>query len=208
MLTLISGGLDSPVAAIRALKRGAVSAFVHFHGAPFVGPEALEKVEGLVRIVNRYQPDPRPLHVVPFGNIQEKIALATNPKLRTVLYRRMMVRIAARLARRLGAEALVSGESLGQVASQTLCNLTSINAVAELPILRPLIAFDKLEIINEAKLRGTHDLSIVPAADCCTLFADRHPSIAVTDQAARAEEALFALRELEEKAFSSIEVRR
>src|SRR5262249_37048305 len=130
VLSLISGGLDSPVAAIQILRRGSPTHFTHFYGAPFVGEEVLEKVKDLVRIVNQYQPDPQPLHVIPFGKIQEKIALCTNPKMRTILYRRMMIRIANALAKKLKAQALVTGESLGQVASQTMENLATINSVA------------------------------------------------------------------------------
>ena len=173
------------------LKRGADTSFLHFFGTPFVGDDVLAKVEDLARIVNRYHPDPRPLHVVPFGKIQEKIALATNPKLRTVLYRRMMVRIAAAAAERLGAQALVTGESLGQVASQTLENLVTINEAARLPILRPLVAFDKEEIIAAAKRWQTFEASIRPGADCCTLFADRHPTIRSTLAQVEEQEACF-----------------
>lgn len=180
VLALMSGGLDSPVAAIQILRRGSPCSFVHFFGTPFVGDEVLEKIEDLTRIVNQFQPDPHPLHIIPFGKIQEKIALVTNPKMRTVLYRRMMIRISCALARQIKAQALVTGESLGQVASQTIENLSTINAVAEIPILRPLITYDKDQIIEEAQKRGTYETSIRPAVDCCTLFADRHPSIRTT----------------------------
>lgn len=186
LLCLISGGLDSPVAAIQLMKRGAEVAFVHFHGAPFVGREALEKVEELVRIVNQFQPEPHPLIVIPFGGIQEQIARVTSSRIRTVLYRRMMIRIAEQIASNLGAKALVTGESLGQVASQTIENITTINSVAKLPILRPLIAYDKDEIIKKAKQFGTFETSIKPAADSCVLFADNHPILRST--AAKAEE--------------------
>ncbi len=203
VLSLLSGGLDSPVAAIQILRRGSPCSFIHFYGTPFVGEEVLEKIEDLVRIVNRYQPDPQPLHIVPFGKIQEKIALATNPKMRTVLYRRMMVRISCALARRLKAQALVTGESLGQVASQTLENMSTINAVANLPILRPLIGYDKDQIIEEAQKRGTYETSIRPAVDCCTLFADRHPSIRTTLPLIEEQEAKFPVQEFVEEALAN-----
>lgn len=183
LLTLLSGGIDSPVAAIQMLKRGATSAFVHFSGVPFVGPEALEKVEELVRCVNRYQHIIQPLHVIPFGKIQEKIALTTDAKMRTILYRRLMIKIATAVAPKLGVQALVTGEALGQVASQTIHNMVAINSVAspQLPVLRPLLSFDKSEIIDLAIKYGCYETSILPAADCCTLFADRHPQLKATE---------------------------
>lgn len=208
LLALLSGGLDSPVAAIQVLKRGAPVSFLHFHGRPFVGEEVLEKVEDLGRLVNRYQPDPAHLHLVPFGKIQEKIALVTNPKMRTVLYRRMMVRIGCAVARKMGAQALVTGESLGQVASQTLENLSTINSVADLPILRPLVTFDKEEIIELAHKYGTFEVSVRPAADCCTLFADRHPTIRSNEEMIAEQESKYSVPELVAEALAQVETRR
>jgi tRNA uracil 4-sulfurtransferase len=208
LLALISGGLDSPVAALKVLRRGSPVAFLHFHGAPFVGEEVLEKVEDLVRIVNAYHPVPQPLFVVPFGKIQERIALATNPKLRTVLYRRMMFRIANRAAEVAHAEALVTGESLGQVASQTVENLAVIDEASTLPVLRPLIGFDKDEIIEEAQAWGTYEPSIRPAVDCCTLFADRYPAVRTQLPQLQAEESRFPVQEYVEEALSSMERRK
>ena len=183
LLTLLSGGIDSPVAAIQMLKRGATSAFIHFSGAPFVGPEALEKVEALVRHVNCYQHIIQPLHVIPFGKIQEKIALTTDAKLRTILYRRLMIKIATAIAPKLGVQALITGEALGQVASQTIQNMVVINSVTspQLPVLRPLLSFDKSEIIDLAIKYQCYETSILPATDCCTLFADRHPQLKATE---------------------------
>lgn len=208
VMTLISGGLDSPVAAIQVLRRGAPTGFLHFYGTPFVGPEVLEKIEDLVRKVNAFQPDPQPLLVVPFGKIQEKIALKTNPKMRTILYRRMMIRIACEVARRNRSLALVTGESLGQVASQTVENLGTINEVSTLPILRPLVAYDKDEIIEYAKRWDTFDISIRPGVDCCTLFSDRHPTIRSNLAQLRAEEENFPVSELVEEALAGLEIRR
>lgn len=205
VLVLISGGLDSPVAAIQALKRGARAGFIHFSGAPFVEPAALEKVEDLCRAINRFQPDPGSLFVVPFGPLQKRIALETTARLRTVIYRRMMVRIAQALATRIHAQALVTGESIGQVASQTLENLGAIDRVAtELPILRPVIACDKSEIIAQAQAWGTYDISVRPALDCCTLFADRHPSTRASLETLEAEEARFPVQELVDEALAGI----
>jgi tRNA uracil 4-sulfurtransferase len=208
LLALISGGLDSPVAALKVLRRGSPVSFLHFHGAPFVGEEVLEKVEDLVRIVNTYHPVPQPLFVVPFGKIQERIALATNPKLRTVLYRRMMFRIATRAARTAHAEALVTGESLGQVASQTVENLSAIDDAAGLPVLRPLIGFDKEEIIAEAQAWGTYEPSIRPGVDCCTLFADRYPAVRAQLAQLLEEERKFPVDAFVEEALSLMERRK
>jgi tRNA uracil 4-sulfurtransferase len=206
LLALMSGGLDSPVAAIQVLRRGSSCSFIHFYGTPFVGPEALEKVQDLVRIVNRYQADPQPLHVIPFGKTQEKIALQVSPRFRTILYRRMMLRIANRVAQKLKLNALVTGESLGQVASQTVENLATINSVSKLPVFRPLIGFNKDEIIEKAHRWGTFDIAIRPAVDCCTLFSDRHPILRSTETLVEEEESKFSVQELEEEAFAGMEI--
>lgn len=205
VLSLMSGGIDSPVAAIQILKRGSPNHFIHFYGTPFVGEDALDKIKALVKIVNRFQPDAHCLHVVPFGKIQEKIALQTNPKMRTILYRRMMIRIANAVAKRIGASALVTGESLGQVASQTVENLATINSVSELPILRPLISFDKDEITEKAQKYGTYETSILPATDCCTLFSDRHPTLRSQESVILEQESRFSIQEMVDEALKSIE---
>lgn len=205
VLCLISGGLDSPVAAIQVLRRGSATSFLHFYGTPFVGEDSLQKVEDLVKIVNRYQPDPLPLYVIPFGKIQEKIALATPPKMRTLLYRRMMIRIANEVAMNVGAKALITGESLGQVASQTVENLSTIDAVSSLPILRPLITDNKEDIIEKAKHWGTFETSVRPALDCCTLFADRHPILRSTSALAEEQELKFSVAELITEALSGLQ---
>jgi thiamine biosynthesis protein ThiI len=206
VLTLLSGGIDSPVAAIQILRRGSQNHFIHFYGAPFVGEEVLDKIRDLVKTVNRYQPDPQPLYVVPFGKIQEKIALVTNPKMRTLLYRRMMVRIANEVAKKVGAQALVTGESLGQVASQTVENLATVNSVSELPILRPLISFDKDEIIERARKWGSYEISIRPATDCCTLFADRHPTLRSNLSLLEEQETQFSVPDLVQEALEGIQI--
>jgi thiamine biosynthesis protein ThiI len=203
VLALLSGGLDSPIAALRTLRRGSACDFIHFYGAPFVGEEALNKVEDLARMINKYTPTPGRLIVIPFGKIQEKIALATNPKLRTVIYRRMMVRISCKLAEKYKRRAIVTGESLGQVASQTIENLACINEVSTLPVIRPLICFNKDEIINEAKKYGTYELSIRPAADCCTLFADRNPAIRANTHILLEQESKIPVDDLINEAIDS-----
>ena len=172
---LISGGIDSPVAAYRMVKRGCVASFIHFSGRPLVSRASEEKVHELVRHLTSFQYDSR-LYVIPFGEIQREIILGAPAPFRVVLYRRMMIRIAEELARRERCWALVTGDSLGQVASQTPQNLCVIENAAELPILRPLIGMDKREIIDEARRLGTYETSIEPDQDCCKLFVPPHPS--------------------------------
>lgn len=176
VLCLISGGIDSPVAAWMAMKRGALCSFVTFHSHPYIGDEAKDKVVELVRVLSRWQPRSR-LFVAPFAAAQVALrGAATNgyeDSYRTVLYRRMMQRIASAIADAEGAKALVTGECMGQVASQTLENLTCIGAAAQLPVLRPLIAFDKQETVDIAQRIGTFALSAVQTPDCCTLFMPR-----------------------------------
>jgi thiamine biosynthesis protein ThiI len=175
---LLSGGIDSPVAAWRLMKRGCRVMFVHFHSAPYLPDTSQRKVRELAASLTAWQYVSR-LWLVPFGDIQREVVLAVPPPARVVIYRRLMVRIAETLARRAGASALVTGESLGQVASQTLENLARIDEAAVLPMLRPLIGMDKLEITAEARAIGTFEISVEPDADCCTLFVPRHPHTAV-----------------------------
>jgi tRNA uracil 4-sulfurtransferase len=169
-LVLLSGGIDSPVAAYRMLKRGLRCDFVHFSGRPFTGPESIYKAYAQVARLDRFQADSR-LFVVTFGRAQRTLANAGAARLKVLAQRRLMVRTAAALARREGAGALVTGDSLGQVASQTLQNLAVVEAASDLPLLRPLLGWDKSEIVREAKELDTLDVSILPAEDCCTLFA-------------------------------------
>lgn len=172
---LISGGIDSPVAAYRLIKRGCQASFIHFSGRPLVSRASEEKVRDLVQTLTQYQYHSR-LYVVPFGEIQREIVLNAPAPFRIVLYRRMMIRITEELARREQCWALVTGDSLGQVASQTPQNICAIEDAAELPILRPLIGMDKREIIDEARRLGTYETSIEPDQDCCKLFVPPHPS--------------------------------
>jgi len=174
VVALLSAGFDSPVASYRMMKRGARVVFVHFHSAPYVSQNSLDQVRQLVEILTRYQFESK-LFVVPFGETQQEIAAQTPPPLRVVLYRRFMVRIAEAIAYREKAEALVTGESLGQVASQTLRNMRVINDVTNLPILRPLVGMDKEEIIATARKIGTCEISEQPYDDCCSFLTPRHP---------------------------------
>ena len=175
LLSLLSGGLDSPVASHRMMKRGCRMDFVHFHSYPFLNRTSQEKAMQLADLLTRYQYDAR-LFLVPFGEIQQQIVNAVPARFRVVLYRRCMLRIAQALAQQTGAQALVTGEALGQVASQTLQNLSVIEAAISLSILRPLIGMDKAEIIQQAQDINTYEISIVPDQDCCTLFVPRHPA--------------------------------
>lgn len=169
-LVLLSGGIDSPVAAYRMMKRGLRCDFVHFSGRPFTGPESIYKAYAQASRLDRFQSGSR-LHVVAFGRAQRKLAASGAGRLQVMAQRRLMVRVASALARRERAEALVTGDSLGQVASQTLHNLRIVDEASELPVLRPLLGWDKAEIMREAEEIGTYEISILPADDCCTLFA-------------------------------------
>ncbi len=174
VMALLSGGIDSPVAAWRMMKRGCRVHFVHFHSVPYLPDASIIKVRELARRLTQWQYVSH-LYLVPFGEIQREVVLAVRPVARVVVYRRLMVRIAEALARQTGALALVTGESLGQVASQTLHNLARIDEAATLPVLRPLIGMDKVEIMESAQRLETFETSIEPDADCCTLFTPAHP---------------------------------
>jgi thiamine biosynthesis protein ThiI len=175
-VVLMSGGIDSPVAAWMTMKRGCQAVLLSFHSYPWVGAGFERKVERLARILARYQPRTR-LVFAPLADIQLAVKEKAPPAYRTVLYRRMMQRIACRLAHEENAGAVVTGESLGQVASQTLENLTAIEEAGSLPILRPLIAFDKTETIALARRIGTYEVSIENEPDCCTVFQPEKPII-------------------------------
>jgi thiamine biosynthesis protein ThiI len=169
-LCLVSGGIDSPVAAYRAMKRGLRCDFVHFSGRPFTGPESIYKAYAHVAALDRFQGGSR-LFIVAFGTAQRGIATAGVPRLQVIAQRRLMLRVASAIATQEGAEALVTGDSLGQVSSQTLRNLAVVEDAARVPLLRPLVAWDKAEIVREAQSLDTYDIANLPAEDCCTLFA-------------------------------------
>ncbi len=177
---LISGGIDSPVAAWRVMKRGCLPVFIHFHSAPFTSAASQEKVEEMISLLMEGQPRTR-LVTVPFGPIQQKIVVGVPMAYRIIIYRRFMVRIAEKIAREQRAQALVTGEALSQVASQTLSNLTTIESVSTMPILRPLIGMDKQEIVDEAKKIGTYDIAIIPHDDCCSFLMPRNPVTRTTN---------------------------
>ena len=185
---LLSGGIDSPVAAYRMMRRGCKVQLIHFHSYPILSRASQEKVREIAALLTTHQLRSR-LMLVPFGELQQQVVLSVPPELRVVIYRRLMLRIAERLARKGGAQALVTGEVVGQVASQTLENMNVIAASSTLEILRPLVGMDKDEITVEARRIGTYGISIIPDQDCCTLFTPRHPAtrarLAAVEQAER-----------------------
>jgi tRNA uracil 4-sulfurtransferase len=195
VVALLSGGIDSPVAAWRMIKRGCRVVFVHFHSAPYLPDTSQRKARALVECLTQWQYVSR-LFVVPFGEIQREIVLTVPGPARVVVYRRMMIRIAETLARQVGGLALVTGESLGQVASQTLENIARIDDAAGMPVFRPLIGTDKLEITAQAEQLGTFEISIEPDADCCTLFTPKHPATRMSADAVGAVEAALDLPRL------------
>jgi len=172
-LVLMSGGIDSPVAAYRMMRRGLRCDFLHFSGMPLTGPESVYKAYGLMHQLDRYQGSSR-LFVIAFGKTQQRLAASGASRLQIMAQRRLMLKTAEVLAGRLGAAALITGDSLGQVSSQTLVNLTALDDAVGLPILRPLIGRDKVEIMAEARRIRTLALSELPDQDCCTLLAPRH----------------------------------
>src|SRR5438093_743287 len=187
---LLSGGIDSPVAAYRMMRRGCSVLLIHFHSYPILSRASQEKVREIATLLTRYQLKSR-LVLVPFGDLQQKVLLAVAPPLRVVIYRRLMVRIAEKLARGWRAHALVTGEVIGQVACPTLENMTNIAEATTMEVLRPLVGMDKDEITAEARRIGTFPISIIPDQDCCQLFTPRHPATrARRDEVERAERAL------------------
>jgi thiamine biosynthesis protein ThiI len=204
VMCLLSGGIDSPVAAYRLMKRGCRVRFVHFHAYPILSHVSQEKVHELAGLLTKYQLSSR-LYSVAFGEVQQRVVLSAPPPLRVVLYRRLMMRIAERLGRSSGAKALVTGESVGQVASQTLENLAVVDEVARLPVLRPLVGSDKQEITDEARKLGTYSISIIPDEDCCTLFTPKHPATKARRADLEHAEAGLPMMEMIETAVTNAE---
>ena len=206
-MALMSGGIDSPVAAWQMMRRGSRVKLAHFHSHPLVDSSSIEKATELSEILTRYQYDAE-LFLVPFAGVQQRIIVNVPPPYRVLLYRRFMVRIAEALARQQGIAALVTGESLAQVASQTLENIAIVDAAAQMPILRPLIGSNKNDIVDTARQIGTFDVSIIPDQDCCSLFVPRHP---VTKGSAKVVEGLEAglpVDALVQDALERVEMRR
>ena len=201
---LLSGGIDSPVAAWRMIKRGCRVRFIHFHSYPILSRTSQDKVAEIAALLTRYQLESR-LYVVAFGEIQRQVVLAVPPPLRVVIYRRLMLRIAERIAHASGSAALITGEAVGQVASQTLDNMTVIGAATSLPVLRPLVGMDKDEIIHEARRLGTYEVSIIPDEDCCTLFTPKHPATRASARQVDEAEAALPVEALVENAAANAE---
>ena len=204
VLVMLSGGIDSPVAAWRMMKRGVKALFVHFYSYPYTDKASLEKVEELAEILATWNYRTQ-IYLVPFAEVQREIVTQTPAPFRVILYRRMMVRIAQQIAKIAKAECLVTGESLGQVASQTLGNLRVIEEVAEIPVLRPLISDDKAEIIDLAEQIGTFEISTLPHDDCCSLFVPDHPATNASFEAIQEAEAALDIGALVKLAVESVE---
>jgi thiamine biosynthesis protein ThiI len=213
-LSLLSGGIDSPIASLLAMKRGLAIGYVHFSGEPYLEPVAAGKAQAQARVLNGFQAaEPGALWIVPFGNQQRMLSTFSPVSHRVVLYRRQMVRIACALAERVGASALVTGDSLGQVSSQTLPNMASIEDASTLPLLRPLLTWDKREVMAKAASLGILALSELAAEDACPLFteggkqrtavprADLLEAEAEIDLAVLAEEAAEKARRVEPGVF-------
>jgi thiamine biosynthesis protein ThiI len=192
---LLSGGIDSPVAAYRMMRRGCRVQLIHFHSYPILSRASQEKVHEIAALLTKHQLRSR-LMLVPFGELQQQVVLAVPPELRVVIYRRLMLRIAERLARKGRAQALITGEVVGQVASQTLENMTTIAGATSYEILRPLVGMDKDEITVEAKRIGTYPISIIPDQDCCTLFTPKHPATRARLAAVEQAESLLPIEEM------------
>ena len=171
---MLSGGIDSPVAAWQMMKRGCPAWYIHFHSYPLVDRSSMEKAAELAQLLGRHQRQSE-LYLAPLAEIQKRVIVETPPSYRVLLYRRFMLRIAETLARRAGAKAIVTGESCGQVSSQTLDNIAVVDQAADMPVLRPLIGLNKEEIVAMARKIGTFPVSIQPDQDCCSLFVPKHP---------------------------------
>jgi thiamine biosynthesis protein ThiI len=195
VVCLLSGGIDSPVAAHRMMKRGCAVTFVHFHSYPILSRASQEKARELVHLLTTWQHRSR-LYLVAFGEIQQQVVLAVPGPMRVVIYRRLMMRIAEAIARERGAQALVTGDVVGQVASQTLENLSVIGSVVSMPVFRPLIGMDKEEITSEATRIGSYPISVIPDQDCCTLFTPRNPLTRARPSDIEAAEQALAIDDL------------
>jgi len=206
-LALLSGGIDSPAAAWLLMKRGCLTSFAHFHSAPYTSTASQRKARDAVAQLARWQ-GPTRLWRVPFAELQQALVREAPAEPRIVLYRRFMLRIAQALAERDHALALVTGDSVGQVSSQTLANLDTINRAATLPVLRPLVGADKAEIIALAKRIGTYEISIEPDEDCCSFLMPRQPATWTRPEAIEAIERNLDVKGLVESTLSRVEQER
>ncbi|MCS7093794.1 MAG: tRNA uracil 4-sulfurtransferase ThiI [Candidatus Aenigmarchaeota archaeon] len=206
VISLLSGGIDSPVASYFAMKRGCEVVYLHFSGFPITSKKSIEKVEKIVKVLNKYQIRSK-LYVAKIGEYQLKMKNLIDPKYLIIMYRRLMFRVAEKIAKSENAEALVTGESLAQVSSQTLHNLKVIESVVKIPVLRPLIGFDKEEIIEISKRIGTYDISIMPCEDTCSLFAPKHSSAFVNEEKVKEFEKLIDINKIVKKIVKETEVK-
>ncbi|MBD5584248.1 MAG: tRNA 4-thiouridine(8) synthase ThiI [Clostridia bacterium] len=205
-LLLISGGIDSPVAGHMIAKRGMQINCIHFHSYPYTNMQARDKVIELTKVLSQYSCGTK-LHIVSVTHIQEEIHKKCNGEYMVTLLRRFMMRIAERVALKCGAQCIITGESLGQVASQTVEGITSSNSVIEkLPVLRPLCGFDKDEIIERSRDMGAYEISIQPYEDCCTVFLPKHPVIKPSLESVLEEEGKLEVENLIEEAINSLEI--
>ena len=203
-VSLLSGGIDSPVASWMIAKRGVIVDMIHYYSYPYTSPEAKEKVLDLARLLVPYI-GKTCVHVVPFTKIQEELRRSCPEELFTILMRRFMMRIACAVAEKNGIQALVTGESVGQVASQTLEAMACTNAVCTVPVLRPVVGMDKEEIVRIARKIGTFDTSILPYEDCCTVFTPRHPRLRPVLGELESAEAALDIDSLVDRAVKGIE---
>ena len=202
-LLMLSGGIDSPVAAYLALKKGVNLSYIYFESIPHTSLEAREKVINLANIICKYGCNTK-LYIVNFTKIQETIYKVGNPEYIITIMRRMMYRISEELAKKINAKAIFNGESIGQVASQTLTSMMVVNNVTSFPIIRPLASYDKLEIIDISRKIGTYETSILPYEDCCTIFVPKHPVINPNISECENIEKLFDYKKMIEEAVDNI----
>ena len=203
-VSLLSGGIDSPVASYMIAKRGVALEMVHFFSYPYTSNEARDKVLELARLLTPYC-GRMVVHVVPFTAIQEELRRSCPPELFTLVMRRFMMRISTQVARRIGAKALVTGECLGQVASQTMEAMTVTGAVTGLPVLRPVVGMDKEDIVQISRKIGTFETSILPYEDCCTVFTPKHPRLRPTLEELEAAEAPLDIEAMVQAAVDGID---
>jgi thiamine biosynthesis protein ThiI len=205
VVVLLSGGIDSPVAAWKMIKRGCTPVFVHFHSFPYTNKESQEKAKQIARLLADYQLRSK-IYLVPFAEVQRHIMVDTPLETRVILYRRYMLRLAERIAHREKARVLVTGDSVGQVASQTIENIDVISRAVQMPILRPLVGDDKLEIVAVARRIGTYEISIQPDQDCCSLFVPKHPETKANLSEVERSEARLNVEEVMNNALESAEI--
>ncbi|MCL5010845.1 MAG: tRNA 4-thiouridine(8) synthase ThiI [Patescibacteria group bacterium] len=203
---LISGGIDSPIAGFLMMKRGVEAVFLHLHSGPFVADSTIEKNKKLIDVLSAYQPKTK-TYFAPFGQVQKEIFEKTSPELACVLCKRMMLRIAEAVAKKEKAKAIITGDSLGQVASQTLDNMAVISNAVAMPILRPLVAFDKIDAIKMARQIGTYDISVLPGEMYCSGKLPRHPATKSSLEKVENEEKKLEIEKLVGAALKNITIK-